>query len=112
MLDFKEIDKNGDDFELLIRELLYNKGLEVYWGGKGPDGGKDLLCIERYQSYFKWFTRRWLVQCKHNAHSGKAVGKELETLWNNFRKKNYFVGEIEYQAMIQLVSYAIRKIAF
>ncbi len=30
MLDFKEIDKNGDDFELLIRELLYNKGLEVY----------------------------------------------------------------------------------
>ena len=37
--------------------------------------------------------------------------KELETLWNNFRKKNYFVGEIEYQAMILLVSDAIRKIA-
>lgn len=74
MLDFKELDKNGDNFELLIRELLYNKGLEVYWSGKGPDGGKDLLCIERYQSHFKWFTRRWLVQCKHNAHSEKAVG--------------------------------------
>lgn len=76
ILDFTEIDKNGDDFELLIRELLYNKGLEVYWSGKGPDGGKDLLCIERYQSHFKWFTRRWLVQCKHNAHSGKAVGTQ------------------------------------
>lgn len=37
--------------------------------------------------------------------------KELETLWNNFRKKNYFVGKIEYQAMIQRVSDAIRKIA-
>ena len=37
--------------------------------------------------------------------------KELETLWNNFRKKNYFVGEIEYQAMIQPVSDAIRKMA-
>ena len=37
--------------------------------------------------------------------------KELETLWNNFRKKNYFVGEIEYQAMIRRVSDAIRKIA-
>ncbi len=74
MLDFKELDKDGNDFELLIRELLYNKGLEVYWSGKGPDGGKDLLCIEKYHSCFKEFTRRWLVQCKHNAHSGKAVG--------------------------------------
>ena len=37
--------------------------------------------------------------------------KELEILWNNFRKKNYFVGLIEYQAMIQWVSDAIRKIA-
>ena len=37
--------------------------------------------------------------------------KELETLWNNYRKKNYFVGQIEYQAMIRLVSDAIRKIA-
>ena len=37
--------------------------------------------------------------------------KELETLWNNFRKKNYFVGEIEYQDIIRQVSDAIRKIA-
>ncbi|MCH5157242.1 MAG: restriction endonuclease [Clostridiales bacterium] len=74
MIDFKELDERGDDFELLVRELLNNKGLEVYWSGKGPDGGKDLLCIERCQSNFKGFSRRWLVQCKHNAHSGKAVG--------------------------------------
>lgn len=84
MLDFKELDKDGNDFELLIRELLYNKGLEVYWSGKGPDGGKDLLCIERYQSCFKEFTRRWLVQCKHNAHSGKSVGiSELGVIENS-----------------------------
>lgn len=84
MIDFKELDKDGNDFELLIRELLYNKGLEVYWSGKGPDGGKDLLCIERYQSCFKEFTRRWLVQCKHNAHSGKAVSSsELGTIENS-----------------------------
>ena len=83
MLNFKELDKKGDDFELLIRELLNNKGLEVYWSGKGPDGGKDLLCIERCQSSFKGFSRRWLVQCKHNAHSGKAVGhKELGVIEN------------------------------
>ena len=54
---------------------MYNKGLEVYWSGKGPDGGRDLLCIEKYKSEFKSTNKRWLVQCKHNAHSGKAVGK-------------------------------------
>ncbi|MFW2490214.1 restriction endonuclease [Clostridium chromiireducens] len=74
MLNFKELSSNGDDFELLIREILYNKGLEVYWSGKGPDGGKDLLCVERHKSYFKSSSKRWLIQCKHNAHSGKSVG--------------------------------------
>ncbi|MCD8050692.1 MAG: restriction endonuclease [Clostridiales bacterium] len=89
MLDFKELNKDGNDFELLVRELLYNKGLEVYWSGKGPDGGKDLLCIERYQSCFKEFTRRWLVQCKHNAHSEKAVGiSELGVIENSCGQHN------------------------
>ena len=74
MINFKELDKDGNDFELLIRELLYNKGLEVYWSGKGIDGGKDLLCIERPISCFKSVEKKWVVQCKHNAHSGKAVG--------------------------------------
>lgn len=74
MLDFAELDVNGDDFELLVRELLYNKGLEVYWSGKGPDGGRDLLCVEKYKSNFKEVRKRWLIQCKHNAHSGNSVG--------------------------------------
>lgn len=73
MLDFKELDVSGDDFEILIRELLYNKGLEVYWSGKGADGGKDLLCIEKPLSNFKSVEKRWVVQCKHNAHKGRAV---------------------------------------
>lgn len=81
MIDFKELDKDGNDFELLIREILYNKGLEVYWSGKGIDGGKDLLCIERPKSCFKSVEKRWVVQCKHNAHSGKAVSAaELEDI--------------------------------
>ena len=89
MLDFKEIDKSGDDFELLVREMLYNKGLEVYWSGKGPDGGKDLLCIEKYKSNFKIFSRRWIVQCKHYAHSEKAVGiSELGSIENTCKANN------------------------
>lgn len=83
-IDFTELDKNGDDFELLVREILYNKGLEVYWSGKGSDGGKDLLCIENNQSLFKGRPHRWLVQCKHNAHSGNSVGtKDLDDISNS-----------------------------
>jgi len=89
MLDFKELPVSGDDFELLVRELLYNKGLEVYWSGKGPDGGKDLLCIEKQDSYFKASSKRWLIQCKHNAHSGKAVGKgDLDSIVDSCAEHN------------------------
>ena len=52
MLDFKEIDQDGTDFELLIRELLIVLGYRVYWSGRGADGGKDLLCIESRDSFF------------------------------------------------------------
>lgn len=75
MLDFKELSEDGNDFELLVREILYNRGLEVYWSGKGADGGKDLLCIETNNSNFRNTSKRWLIQCKHKAHSGNAVGR-------------------------------------
>lgn len=76
MLDFKELDKDGKEFELLIRELLFAKGYKVYWSGVGPDGGRDLLCIEERQSFFAPDKKRWLIQCKHNAHSKKSVSIE------------------------------------
>lgn len=74
MLDFKELPKDGTDFELLIRELLFACGLRVYWSGKGPDGGRDLLCIEEPVSKIATNEKRWLVQCKHFANSSKSVG--------------------------------------
>lgn len=74
MLDFTEISKDGTQFELLTREILFQRGLDVNWSGVGPDGGKDLICTERIDSTFGVSTRRWLIQCKHNAHSGKVVG--------------------------------------
>ncbi|THT95305.1 restriction endonuclease [Lampropedia puyangensis] len=76
MLDFKELNKDGKDFELLIRELLFSKGYKVYWSGVGPDGGRDLVCVEERQSFFAPDKKRWLIQCKHNAHSGKSVSVE------------------------------------
>ncbi|QMV44007.1 restriction endonuclease [Cohnella cholangitidis] len=73
MLDFKELSKDGNDFELLVRELLFSMGFKVYWSGKGTDGGKDLLCVETPVSSILSIEKRWLVQCKHNAHANKAV---------------------------------------
>ena len=76
MIDFRELSPDGTDFELMMRDLLQRQGLEVYWSGKGPDGGKDLICIERIEGLFKPSTRRWVVQCKHKAHSNHSVGAE------------------------------------
>ena len=74
MLNFKELDKDGIKFELLIREILFTKGIDVHWSGIGPDGGRDLLCVEKTVSPFGNSNRRWLVQCKHFAHSQRSVG--------------------------------------
>lgn len=76
MINFKELSQDGTDFELLMRDLLQRQGLEVYWSGKGPDGGKDLICIEKTTGLFRSAIKRWVVQCKHKAHSGNSVGLE------------------------------------
>lgn len=74
MLDFKELPIDGNDLELLIREILLIKGYRVQWSGKGPDGGKDLLCFEERDSEFLKDKKTWLIQCKHNAHNGSSAG--------------------------------------
>ncbi len=74
MLDFKELSKDGQDLEQLVRELLFARGLRCYWSGKGPDGGRDLLAIEDRPSLIFNDSKRWLIQCKHNAHAGGSVG--------------------------------------
>ncbi|MFM0433719.1 restriction endonuclease [Paraburkholderia aspalathi] len=74
MLDFTELSKDGQDLELLAREILFRQGLIVNWSGKGADGGRDLTCVEARDSFILPDTKRWLVQCKHNAHGGGSVG--------------------------------------
>lgn len=74
MLDFKELSKDGQDLELLTREILFSLGHRVYWSGRGPDSGKDLVFIEEYKSILAPSSKKWLVQCKHKAESSNAVG--------------------------------------
>ena len=76
MLDFTELSTDGQDLELLVRELLLRRGFSVQWSGKGADGGRDLVCIERRDSFFVPDEKRWLIQCKHNAVSGKSVSAQ------------------------------------
>lgn len=73
MLDFKELPKDGVKFEQLIREIFVKEGYEVHWTGVGPDNRKDLVIVEKLQGPLSYYKRRWLVSCKHKAHSGKAV---------------------------------------
>lgn len=67
---------DGTDLERLVREIFVREGYETHWTGKGPDGGRDLLVIEKVQGPLSNFERTWLVQCKHKAYSGKSVGRE------------------------------------
>jgi len=73
-LNFKELPVDGQAFEQLIREVVFGLGLHVQWSGKGPDGGRDLICRETLAGVFATANRTWLVQCKHFAHASRSVG--------------------------------------
>jgi len=74
MIDFTELPPDGIKFEQLVRELLVRSGFEVHWTGVGPDGGRDLVVVEKAEGMLAPFQRKWLVSCKHYANSGKSVG--------------------------------------
>lgn len=74
MIDFSELPKDGVRFEQLVREIFIREGFEVRWTGVGPDGGRDLLVIERIAGPLATFQRTWVVSCKHFAVSGNSVG--------------------------------------
>lgn len=74
MLDFTELSQDGRDLELVMRELLFSLGLNVTWSGVGPDGGRDLVCTDISTGAIRKYSHKWLVQCKHFAHSRRAVG--------------------------------------
>jgi hypothetical protein len=84
-VDFKQIPQslNGstqNSFEFFARDFFECLGFEVIIGpGRGPDEGKDLVVEEKLEGILqKNIKFRWLVSCKHFAHSGKAVSHSLE----------------------------------
>lgn len=80
ILDFKEIPEahkaNGlqDSFELFARDFLAFMGYEILSDpDRGADGGKDLLVQETRTGVGGSTRIKWLVSCKHKAHSGNSV---------------------------------------
>ena len=80
IIDFKEIPKahiadgKQDTFELFCQEFLKFLNLEVIsTPDRGADGGSDLICVEHRDGSFGSTQIRWLVSCKHKAHSGASV---------------------------------------
>jgi len=85
VLNFKEIPQantgNGDQdtFELFARDFLENFGcIIIRQPSRGADGKKDIIIEESHRGIFGCIKTRWLVSCKHFAHSGKAVSEKDE----------------------------------
>ncbi len=80
ILDFKEIPpaKGGGEqpetFELFARDVLEFLGYKVVSGpDRGQDGGRDIILVEVRRGVGGESSVRWLVSCKHKAHSNQAV---------------------------------------
>ena len=69
LVDFTEI-QDGETWELFSRDLLQALGFVIEVPpDRGADGGRDFIAVEHLRGRLGNFSIRWLVSCKHNAHS-------------------------------------------
>lgn len=86
LIDFKEIPSSKGDghhqdiFEKFSRDFLAYLGYKIVSGpARGADGGIDLKVLEiRVGEDGQPIEFYWLVSCKHYAHSGGSITKEIE----------------------------------
>ena len=85
IIDFTEIpvaNKGGgsqDSFELFAREFLDKIGFKIIDGpDRGADLGRDIIVSEMRRGIVGFTEVRWLVSCKHKAHSGQSVQQNDE----------------------------------
>jgi len=79
MIDFTEIPEDGETWELFARDFLQELGFFIESSpDRGPDGGKDLIVTEELKGTLGNYKFRWLVSCKHFAHSRKSVQEKDE----------------------------------
>src|ERR1051326_6544301 len=85
VIDFTEIPAantgkgDQDTFELFARDFFSALGFEIEEGpSRGADDGKDLIIREELSGAVSKRTMRWVVSCKHFAHSKRSVGDKDE----------------------------------
>lgn len=83
-IDFCEIaqantgEGDQDRFELFARDFLVSLNFEIAeQPARGPDGGRDLVVVERLRGELQTVEFRWLVSCKHFAHGAKGKGRSV-----------------------------------
>lgn len=86
IINFKEVPQANlatglqDTFELFARDFLEYLGYRTLISpNRGADGGKDLLVEETRIGVGGETKVRWLVSCKHKAHSKSSVSPADET---------------------------------
>lgn len=79
-LDFKEIPEahiakgQQDTFEMFARDFLELISFEIELNpSRGADEGKDIIATEHRNGTTGTTSLKWLVSCKHKAHSGASV---------------------------------------
>lgn len=85
IIDFKEIplpnagSGEQDLFELFARDIFESRGFEILQHpGRGNDDKKDIIVKETVSGLISSHDVKYLVSCKHKAHSGRAVGNSEE----------------------------------
>jgi hypothetical protein len=81
MIEFKEIDQNGEVWELFSRDFLQHLGYYIESTvDRGPDGKKDIIVSELLRGNLGNYRFRWLVSCKHfaNRESSNSVKESDE----------------------------------
>ncbi len=73
MIEFKEIEQNGELWELFARDFLQQIGYYVESTvDRGPDGKKDLIVSEHLKGNLGNYKFKWLVSCKHFANRASS----------------------------------------
>lgn len=103
LLDFREIpsaapgSQDPDAFESFAREF-FSEVMHfdiVSEPNRGADGGKDLIAIERQVGSLSATEIKWLISCKHKAHSDQSVNTtDEENISDRIRehKADGFIG--------------------
>ena len=79
MIDFENMKGDGERWELFARDFFSGLGFTVETPpNRGPDGGMDFLVSESTRSHLSSYSVKWMVSCKNNIQSGKAVNEKDE----------------------------------